>query len=138
MRGRAVGIDKTMKRLKNTTCGDRPLVNSVGLQSTFRLPTCSSKDHLFTESHTITPLSSRIDRRDETVRPPPPAKLGAGPRHLGRPAKLGPKSTRKWLYKITSNGDDSDGVYIIKRRKVTLIKKCATVTCLKLIKSKFD
>ena len=77
MRGRAVGIDITMKRLKNTTCGDRPLVNSVGLQSTFRLPTCSSKDHLFTESHTITPLSSRIDRRDETVRdretlrPPP-------------------------------------------------------------------
>jgi hypothetical protein len=30
MRGRAVGIDKTMKRLKNKTCGDCPLVNSAG------------------------------------------------------------------------------------------------------------
>jgi len=40
MRGRAVGIDKTMKRLKNKTCGDCPLVNSAGpcsLHSDYRL-----------------------------------------------------------------------------------------------------
>jgi hypothetical protein len=60
------------------------------------------------------------------VRPPPPAKLGAGPRHLGRAqpswARNQQESGCVKLQAMVTIQIDSNGVYIIKRRKVTLIK----------------
>jgi len=85
------------------------------------------------------------------VRNPAPAKRERGLVTSGGPSQAGPKSTRKWLYKNYKRlnykrlkqwpMNDSDGFvheHCKTKKKVTLIKKYATVAFLKLIMSQFD
>ena len=97
VRGRAVGIDKTIKRLKKKTCGccPGPLVSA-----------CCSQHYRLTVSK-LCMLGSAWSQSHfdswsigSTWWDPPPAKGPKLQRGPGGPSQAGPdpESTRKWLY----------------------------------------